>query len=61
MVKVKALQRFNDVAAKKGTQNTIREKGDEFEVDEKRAKHLKEQKMVEIVQAASEKKTNKTA
>lgn len=49
MVKIKVLKRFNDVDAKKGIQNIIRKKDDEFEVDEKRAEHLVKQGMVEIV------------
>lgn len=61
MVKVKSLERFNDLSMKQGTKNVIREKNDEFEVDEKRAEYLVEQKMVEIVKSTPEKKTEKTA
>ena len=61
MPKVRALKRFNDVTEKKGVKNVIRKKDDEFDVDEKRAAHLVEQKMVEIIKAPSEKKTEKTS
>lgn len=44
MVKVRVIKRYNDLVLKK-----IQEKGVEFEVSEARAKHLVEQKMVEIV------------
>ena len=61
MPKVRALKRFNDVAAKKGVKNVIRKKDDEFEVDEKRAAYLVEQKMVEVIKTTSDKKAEKTS
>lgn len=61
MPKVRALKRFNDVAEKKGVKNVIRKKDDEFEVNEKRAAHLVEQKMVEIIKTPSDKKAEKTS
>lgn len=45
MAKVKVIKRYNDIVLKK-----TQEKGTVFEVSEARAKHLVEQKMVEIVE-----------
>ena len=61
MVKVKALKRFNDVAEKKGVKNVIRKKDDVFEVDKKRAEHLVEQKMVEVIKTSANQKDPKTS
>lgn len=61
MPKVRVIKRFNDVTAKNGVKNVIRKKDDEFEVDEKRAEHLVEQKMVEVIKTPSDKKAEKTS
>lgn len=54
MKKVKALRRYKDLEL-----NVIKEKGEEFEVEDQRAAYLVQRRMVEIIEeAATPKKTS---